>query len=381
MSYTFRHLLPFSLALLLGACGGAEAKTPTGAGSVAWVTGYIVGYERNLLPPADLNWSDLTEAVVGRVVPNADGSLNTTFDIDAVNGPIWARSVVQQAHAHSVKALLMLGGAGEHGGFVGAASAARRAAFVRNILKLVDDYGFDGIDLDWEPIQPGEEVALRALAVSLKAQRPGLLLTIPVNFVNANFPTQEARAAVAALASVADRLNIMSYGMAGVYPGWKSWHSSALAGDSSSTPTSVDSSVQAFLKAGVPAAKLGLGTGFYGLCYQGVSGPGQSAAGMKIVADDGDMSYVNVLAQYLTPAAKKWDSAASVPYLASATPLGPKGCTYLSYEDPQSVALKGSYARAKGLGGTVIWTLGQGHVASNAAGKRDPLLDAVRAAF
>jgi chitinase len=32
----------------------------------------------------------------------------------------------------------------------------------------------------------------------------------------------------AAIAAVYDQLNIMSYGMAGAWSGWKSWHSSAL---------------------------------------------------------------------------------------------------------------------------------------------------------
>ena len=74
----------------------------------AWVMGYAVGYEQGLLPPNELNWASLTHLAVGRATPNADGSLNTTFDIDAVSGPAWAKGMVQQAHAHNVKAILML---------------------------------------------------------------------------------------------------------------------------------------------------------------------------------------------------------------------------------------------------------------------------------
>ena len=188
----------------------------------------------------------------------------------------------------------------------------------------MQDYGFDGVDLDWEPVETADQAPLKALAVALKAAKPGLLLSVPVNFVNANFPGEEARPSFAALAQTVDRLNIMSYGMAGVYEGWKSWHSSALTGEGDSTPSSVDSSVKAYLAAGIPASKLGVGIGFYGLCYQGVLGPNQSAAGMKIAADDGQMSYANIMGGYFTPAAKKWDAAAKVPYLSSAAPLGRK---------------------------------------------------------
>ncbi|GGR33645.1 glycoside hydrolase family 18 protein [Deinococcus ruber] len=369
-------------AALLCACSGGSSSTvtpPTTSGP--WVMGYAVGYESSLLPPSDLHWSSLTHVAVGRAVPRTDGTLGTTFDIDAVNGPVWAKSVVTQAHAHNVKAILMLGGAGEHAGFVGAASAANRSAFVQNILSVVQSYGFDGVDLDWEPLESADEAPLLALAKALKQAQPGLLLTLPVNFVNVNFPTQEARPSLAALAGTFDRINIMSYGMAGVYPGWNAWHSSALSGETDSTPTSVQSSVKAYLAAGLPAAKLGLGIGFYGLCYQGVTAPGQNKPAMKIVADDGDMSYVNIVNSYATPAAKKWDAAAQVPYLSSATPLGSKGCNYVSYEDAASIAQKGSYARAQGLGGVIIWTLAQGHFKGNPAGGSDPLLDAASAAF
>jgi len=32
--------------------------------------------------------------------------------------------------------------------------------------------------------------------------------------------------------------------------------------------------------------------------------------------------------------------------------------TWVSYDDPESVAAKGSYVRERGLGGVIIWELG-----------------------
>lgn len=232
-----RPLLLLALALPLWVSSGrtevvspgpAPVTSPASGGT--WIMGYAVGYERDLLPADELNWSALTHLVVGRATPNADGTLNTTFDIDASGGPLWAKAMVRQAHAHHVRAILMLGGAGEHAGFAGAA-ARRRDTLVQNILQVVEDYGFDGVDLDWEPLFAADEVPLRGLATRLRQRRPGLLLTLPVAFVNANAPTQEARPSLAALSGTFDRINIMSYGMAGAYPGWQAWHSSALAGE------------------------------------------------------------------------------------------------------------------------------------------------------
>jgi chitinase len=85
-----------------------------------------------MLPVNDVDFSTLTHIMVGRITPRTDGGLNTNFDIDDVQGPAMAKALAQHAHAANRKAILMLGGAGEHDGFVGAASNANRAKFVQN---------------------------------------------------------------------------------------------------------------------------------------------------------------------------------------------------------------------------------------------------------
>jgi chitinase len=167
--------------------------------------------------------------------------------------------------------------------------------------------------------------------------------------------------------------------MAGPWEGWESWHNSALYGETDTTPSSVSSSVAYFLASGVPASRLGVGTAFYGYCWQNVTGPHQD--GGSIAADDGTMSYANIATDYYSPAVAAWDATARVPYLSSAAPLGAAGCNFVSYEDAASIAEKGAFVRAQGLGGTIIWTISQGHIASAPPGQRDPLLDAIRSAF
>src|SRR3954471_14770682 len=107
----------------------------------AWIAGYHVGYQKDLYPIANVDFAALTHLMIGRIVPKADGSLDTTFDIDPVNGPVWAKQAVAAAHAHGVKAVAMLGGAGEYAGWVGAASAVHRATFVANLVQAANDYG------------------------------------------------------------------------------------------------------------------------------------------------------------------------------------------------------------------------------------------------
>ncbi|MBF5041946.1 glycosyl hydrolase [Aggregicoccus sp. 17bor-14] len=354
---------------------------PPPAASGRWVSAYYVGYQRSLYPEAELDLSTLTHLIVGRVTPLATGTLNTTFDIDATNGPAMARTLSSRAHAAGKKALLMVGGAGEHDTFAAAASSANRARFVSSLLSAMDSLGYDGLDLDWEPILDADQAPLLALVQALRAARPGILLTLPAGWVNANFPG-DVGSYYAQLAAQLDQLNLMSYDMAADWTGWDSWHFAALYGESATHPSSIDSTVRAYLAAGVPAAKLGLGLGFYGSCWRGVSAPRVPVtASVALLESDNAMSYANIVSLYAPRATAAWDEAAQQAYLTSSSGAGPQGCNFISYEDPRSILAKGTYARSQGLGGAIVWTVNEGHLASAPAGSRDPLMRAAADAF
>jgi chitinase len=345
-----------------------------------WVAGYYVGYQRDLYPEEAIDFSLLTHIIVGRVVPTATGGLVTNFDIDDMNGPAMARRVSARAHAANRPAILMVGGAGARNRFVSAASDANRAAFVSTLLGTMDALGYDGLDIDWEPIRPEDEAQLLALLRALRAARPAMLLTLPVEWRGRSYVAGSSRW-LAEAAALVDRINIMSYGMAGRWPGWLSWHSSALAGYTAQHPSSVEVSVRAYIGDGVPAAKLGVGIGFYGTCWRGVTAPGQSIANATVVAADNTMSYTNIMNGYFAAAARLWDERAAAPYLSFQAPTGAAGCTYISYEDAQSIEAKAVFARRQGLGGTIIWTIAQGHDRNAPAERRDALLRVTREAF
>lgn len=368
-------LLPF---LALVPTAGADDTVLADGFEKPWVSGYYVGYQRDQYPIAEVDFSVVTHLMVGRVTPNADGTVATHFDIDPVAGPAWARAAATAAHAGGARAVLMVGGAGEHAGWVGAAAPARRARFVARLLQAMDDLGYDGLDLDWEPLMAEDQADFRALAEALRAARPDLVLTVPLGWINANF-AEPVDPFYGAVAPLFDQVNIMTYDMAGGWGGWLSWHSAALAGATGATPTSVEASIAYYRRAGVPRARLGLGIPFYGTCWRGVTGPRQS--GGSVVASDNVMGYRNLIRDYYAPELRQWDAAAMTPWLGSAQPLGPAGCTFVAYDDAQSIAAKGDYRRRHGLGGAIIWTIAQGHLPERPPGQRDPLLQAVGTAF
>lgn len=341
-----------------------------------WVSGYYPGYQRDLYPLEEIDFSALTHLIVGRIVPKSDGTIIKNFDIDDINGPLMARDLEKRAHAAGRKALLMVGGAGI-AAWSEAASPVNRKKFVTNLIGTMKEFGYDGLDIDWEPIDKVDYPNVIALAKELRSAAPGIILTIPVAWSINGGPSEEAF--LAELAHHFDQVNLMSYGMADNWPGWRSWHSSALKGHAPNYPSSFEASVHAYLKAGVPANKLGVGIGFYGPCWTGVSEPRQS--GGWVVADDNEMSYTNIMKDYFVQANRKWDKDAKVPYLSFKSPKGPKGCTFISYDDPESIEIKGNYVHTSGLGGTIIWTINEGYIPGNPTGGSNPLLDAVKRSF
>lgn len=351
------------------------SQQPPRSSAQRWSMGYFVGYLHRRYPLESVNWDSLTHMAVGAALPRSDGSLDTTFFQDATAGPAWAKRVVAAAHEHDRKAILMLGGAGYKSGFSGAISGANRARFITNLLRVVDEYGFDGVDVDLEPLVETDGPNLMAFSRELRAARPSLLMTIPISAVNDNRPVQTQLSYLRELPRHYDQLNVMSYGLTSTWRGWRSWHTTPLSGAKPTTPMSVASSVEAYLRAGIPAAKLGMGVGFYGACYRGVTGPNQTSPSMTIVADDNKMSIANVMRDYYQSSLVTWDNEAQAPYLSSPTPIGPLGCTFIPFENERSLALKMRYAQSKGLGGIIIWNVNEGYL-SPATGQ-DALLGVI----
>ena len=132
----------------------------------------------------------------------------------------------------------------------------------------------------------------------------------------------------------------------------------------------------------MPATKLGIGIGFYGMCYTSpVTAPVQMLGASKVAASDGTMSYPSIMSSYYSATAYHYDSSAQAPYL---TLMGStkKRCTYVTNEDPTSIAAKGAWVKAQHLGGVILWEIGEGFVPSGATVQaQNPLLEATKTAF
>ncbi len=121
-----------------------------------------------------------------------------------------------------LKVLLSVGGWGARGFSGAAATAESRAVFIRSAQKIIQQYGLDGIDLDWEfPVngarglvasQPADRDNFTALLKSLReAVGEQKLVTIAVG---ANAESPKSWVDVKAVAPVLNYINLMTYDMA-----------------------------------------------------------------------------------------------------------------------------------------------------------------------
>ncbi len=342
-----------------------------------WVSGYYTGWNADDYPPEKVDFSAMTHIIVGRVTPNTDGTVDAHFDNS--NGSAMAKTLSTRAHAAGRKALIMVGGAGEHDNWVGAASSANRERFVQSLLKAMDDHGYDGLDIDWEPVEEADKPDLLALVQRLRQARPGMLLTFPIGWVNNNFASDASLKWYPQLAQSLDQVNVMSYEMIGVWDGWDSWFTSALKGESGTHPTSVESSLKAWVNAGIPKEKLGMGIPFYGLAWRHITGPRQPFTNWSdYVGGDNSFTYKKILALSKT-GTLQWDAAAQANYVTFSTPVEDGTVRWITYDGPEAIQAKGQYAKANGYGGTIIWTINQG--CTDPATGANPLLTEVKKAF
>jgi chitinase len=391
-----------------------------------WVTGYYAGwFWDQMYPPERVDMSAMTHFVFGRVAPGG-GSLGGTPGTTVEGAgtahhpglsPDGRRSVedylIARAHRAGARALLMLGGDGADGlGFVRSTADEVRPAFVGNIVDYLVRHRYDGVDVDWEnelhgTPQLGVSAAearrrLKALLVEVRAEanrrlrfrspNPPVLVTFPGYAVSINFlqPGGKVEPWQADVAHLVDQYNLMSYGIGTAYNGggWDSWFSGPIFGATGTTPYDLKTSIDAYVRTGVPRRKLGIGIGFYGIYYgPGITGPRQPTEGNSIFEySDAALGYSELVRKgYLSHGAYRWDAVAKASYRSyrnggyvPANDPGAAPAGFLSYEDERSIAAKGQWVRNAGLGGTILWTINYGYLPAK---RTNPLLSAVKASF
>jgi chitinase len=346
------------------------------------VTAYYPGYRQNYLTPSNIDFSAVTHIIHFSVMPNADGTLNT-----GANGltPSYSTNLVTSAHAAGRKALICVGGAGSQPGFQGATTPTKLMAFISNLTNFMATYHYDGVDLDWEPLNGSDAAQFTNLVNSLRLALDGFAPRPLLTVAAASQPAWFAN-----LQGSFDQINLMTYDLAGPWPGWVTWFNSPIYDGGYRFPStgglipSTDHMLNDFIAAGVAPAKLSVGIAFYGLVWAGGTGTSTGGAALPrqtwtTAPATTPIAYFDLMSTYFQSNLYRWDASAQAAYLSLDNP-GSSNDKFISYDDEHTCQAKVSYARNQGLGGVMIWEIGQGYRPTQPSGQRNPLLQAVKQA-
>jgi len=272
-----------------------------------------------------------------------------------------------------LETFISIGGWGADGFSDAAHSEISRKQFAESAVSLILNYGFDGIDLDWE--YPCRDFANIKARTEDRVNFTKLIQTIrdTLDFQSEKTDkyTPITIAAGAAkifaddmeldkLNKLLDTINLMTYDF--YTTGEKIGHHTNLFPSSYYKSTSAFDAIETYKQAGIPEEKLILGAAFYGRSWtnltpnifpfeqSGISASSYTYSRLKQeIIDKGSFL-------------RYWDKNAQAPYLFD-------GNTFITYDDPESIVCKAKFVKEQNLGGIMFWEWSEDH--------QDELLDSI----
>lgn len=263
----------------------------------------------------------------------AFGHVNETFDGVGIANPERLQQIVKlKENAPKLNILLSIGGWGSGRFSEMAADSLKRLSFAADCRRVIDEYGLDGIDIDWEyPTSNAAGISsspddtanftklMRDIKGAIGADKQLTLATVD----NAKFIDFHA------ILPYITFVNTMSYDM-----GNPPYLHSALYDSKNTNRHTTDASVRAHLAAGVPPSMIVVGMPFYG----------RGKGPFHTFADYGKMK--EMPEGYI----ERWDDDAMVPYITDAD-----GSLVLGFENARSIATKCDYVVDNGFRGAMYW--------------------------
>jgi chitinase len=336
-----------------------DAKLPDGNVFVGYV------FRR----PEKINFSLYTHLCHAFIVADEDGTIRP-------NRSCPSRELVADAHQANVRVLISLGGWGWDKQFAAIVSKPESEdRYVMAVMTIVDEYDYDGIDLDWEyPDTKDEIVGYERLCRRFRkqldelGQRKGRHL-FQTMAAAANPPTLKWLTNDLLLETM-DWVNIMTYDMAGDWTSYAGHHSPLFASSKQpGPPRSTELSMKYLVERGMPANRLAVGLPLYGKGFS-VKEPYASTKNKTTTSRvPRGGNYSNIARLIEQGWTRQWDDETKNPWT-----IAPDGSAVIGYDDAESIALKTEWAMRQGFRGVFFWQIGGDLLADGS----NPLQEAAR---
>ena len=240
-----------------------------------------------------------------------------------------------------------------------------RKKFAEDILRVINLYHLDGVDIDWEypgydtgrdvsVDRPNFTLMMASIDKAVKGANPDYLITAAVPGGRWGIDRYQ----VTELSKHMDYFHLMTYDF---HTDTAAYHHCALySTTNTSLGSSADYSVKAYHDAGAPYSKLVVGAAFYGRVYV-LSGPATTPTGIgstNVISSGNYITYTSIYNDYLLHRSSTilyyHDTEAQAGYIYSKNEN-----KVIVFDDPASVTAKYNYAVNKGLGGLMYWENGE----------------------
>ena len=302
--------------------------------------------------PQKINFQLYTHLCHAFVVADEDGKIRPSKTCPN-------RQLVTDAHKAGVKVLISLGGWGWDKQFTAIVSKAEAEdRYVKAVIAIVDEYDYDGIDLDWEYPNTKEKVAgFERLCRRFRKELDDLGKKKERHLIQ----TMAASAGPSTLKWLSNKLlldtmdwvNVMTYDYTGDWTPYAGHHSPLYA--SSKQPgakQSTELTMKYLVERGMPANRLAVGLPLYG---KGFAVAEPYAATKK--ADKGQAvkagSYSNIEKLLKDKGwTRKWDDETKNPWA-----IAPDHSAVIAYDDAESLSVKTEWAMKQGFRGVFFWQI------------------------
>lgn len=344
------------------------ARTPSVLPSGRKLIGYYTAWSVNTgYTPSQIDATKLTH--INYAFANISPELTITLGYPNLDPFNFSQLNDLKRMNPDLKTLISVGGWTWSGRFSDVAlTEDSRTVFADSCIDFIKQYGFDGVDLDWEyPVSGGLPTNIRRpedkenFTLLLQKMRERLdeqgaadQTTYLLTIAGGNGAFYANNVELSRIHPYLDYACIMSYDIHGTWDTYTDFNAPLFENNDISPQYkwSVAAGIETWDLGGFPMNKLMMGIPFYGYLYASVNnfnyGLYQPFFGANSITYDQIMSNYasNALFTYF------FHPQSLVPWLFD-------GSVFISYDNPESIRYKTDYLKSIDMGGAMIWELSQ----------------------